>query len=124
MRLSGRSLELRGDAHPRGMTVLDRTRLNGRLFFSADAPFEGGEDTPTDRRSRSEREGKEQDSCADAPFEGGEDTPTDRRSRSEREGKEQDSCADAPHEGGEDTPTDRRSRVKPSSNAPVLHNNG
>ena len=33
MRLPGRSLELRGDAHPRGMTVQDRTRLNGRLFF-------------------------------------------------------------------------------------------
>jgi hypothetical protein len=39
MRLPGRSLELRGDAHPRGMTVQDRTRLNGRLFSSADAPF-------------------------------------------------------------------------------------
>ena len=35
--LPGRSLELRGDAHPRGMTVQDRTRLNGRLFFSARA---------------------------------------------------------------------------------------
>ena len=31
--LPGRSLELRGDAHPRGMTAHDRTRLNGRLFF-------------------------------------------------------------------------------------------
>src|SRR6267378_1787501 len=35
MRLPGRSLELRGDAHPRGMTVQDRTRLNGRLFTTA-----------------------------------------------------------------------------------------
>jgi hypothetical protein len=32
MRLPGRPLELRGDAHARGMTVQDRTRLNGRLF--------------------------------------------------------------------------------------------
>ena len=29
--LPGRLLEVRGDAHPRGMTVHDRTRLNGRL---------------------------------------------------------------------------------------------
>ena len=29
--LPGRSLEVRGDAHPRGMTALDRTRLTGRL---------------------------------------------------------------------------------------------
>src|ERR1700691_6693274 len=35
MGLPGRSLELRGDAHPRGMTAHDRTRLTGRLFFSA-----------------------------------------------------------------------------------------
>src|ERR1700761_1181361 len=33
--LPGRSLELRGDAHPRGMAVHDRTRLIGRLFFCA-----------------------------------------------------------------------------------------
>ena len=32
MRLPGRLLELRGDAHARGMTVHDRTRLNGRLL--------------------------------------------------------------------------------------------
>ena len=31
-RLPCRSLELRGDAYARGMTVHDRTRLNGRLF--------------------------------------------------------------------------------------------
>src|SRR5688572_11315664 len=29
----GRPLEVRGDAHPRGMIVLDRTRLIGRLPF-------------------------------------------------------------------------------------------
>jgi hypothetical protein len=32
-RLPGRSLEVRGDAHPRGMTAHDRTRLNGRLLL-------------------------------------------------------------------------------------------
>src|SRR4030088_231144 len=42
MRLPGRSLELRGDAHPRGMTVPDRTRLTGRLFFCASAAFQRG----------------------------------------------------------------------------------
>src|SRR5690625_4780321 len=31
--LPGRSLEVCGDAHPRGMTALDRTRLIGRLLF-------------------------------------------------------------------------------------------
>ena len=29
----GRSREVCGNAHPRGMTVHDRTRLNGRLFL-------------------------------------------------------------------------------------------
>jgi hypothetical protein len=29
--LPGRLLEVRGDAHPRGMIALDRTRLTGRL---------------------------------------------------------------------------------------------
>src|ERR1700683_3075867 len=60
MGLPGRSLELRGDAHPRGMTAHDRTRLTGRLFFSADAPVQRGWKTPpTDRRSLRERENQE-----------------------------------------------------------------
>jgi hypothetical protein len=42
MRLPGRPLELRGDAHARGMTVQDRTRLNGRLFSTAGAAFQRG----------------------------------------------------------------------------------
>jgi hypothetical protein len=32
--LSGRPLEVAGDGDPRGMTVLDKTRLTGRLLFS------------------------------------------------------------------------------------------
>src|SRR5271170_6982509 len=57
MRLPGRLLELRGDAHPRGMTVQDRTRLNGRLFSTArGAGINGAEAAPDYRRARSERE--------------------------------------------------------------------
>ncbi len=55
MRLPGRSLELRGDAHPRGMTVHDRTRLNGRLFSGAGRAHSTGRRTPPPN-SRSLRE--------------------------------------------------------------------
>ena len=60
MGLPGRSLELRGDAHPRGMTAHDRTRLTGRLFFSADAPFRRGRKAPPNAmHSLRERENQE-----------------------------------------------------------------
>ena len=49
MRLPGRSLELRGDAHPRGMTVQDRTRLNGRLFLPLRGPSTGSRRRPRTR---------------------------------------------------------------------------
>src|SRR5450755_1536836 len=58
MGLPGRSLELRGDAHPRGMTVQDRTRLNGRLFFSA------GADAPLANREARARNGAPESDCA------------------------------------------------------------
>ena len=47
--LPGRSLELRGDAHPRGMVAHDRTRLMADSFFMALArqPFNVVEATPT-----------------------------------------------------------------------------
>ena len=39
--LPGRSLEVRGDVHPRGMAVQDRTRLNGRLQLYLSATDRG-----------------------------------------------------------------------------------
>jgi hypothetical protein len=37
--LPGRPLEFAGDGDPRGMIVLDRTRLTGRLLFSTGSQF-------------------------------------------------------------------------------------
>jgi len=39
--LPGRPLEVAGDGDPRGMIVLDRTRLTGRLLFSQPVPVRG-----------------------------------------------------------------------------------
>src|SRR5271165_787398 len=44
--LPGRSLELRGDAHPRGMTAHDRTRLTADSFYPLRGTFQRGRSDP------------------------------------------------------------------------------